>query len=70
MKNNPTTPRADRAIIRKLVLALFTNAFGDRADRLVLMQEPAGGQKRDLGGWCYQAAVDHLTKMVLPRKKK
>lgn len=33
---------------------LFTNGAGDKADRLVLTQDLAGG-KRDLGGWSREA---------------
>lgn len=42
--------------VDELVEKLFRNAFGEQADRLVLMT--ADG--KDLGGWCKKAIKDRI----------
>lgn len=52
------------------VETLFVNGVGERATRLVLVDDNRG--KRDLGGWCMEAIADHLCKqfgLKLPRRK-
>lgn len=48
---NPTRETAVR-----ITDDLFTNAFGQRADRLVLTTT----HDKSIGGWCYQAVLDRI----------
>ena len=45
----------------ELVESLFTNGFGTKADRLVLMRDV---DKRDLGGWCRGAVRDRISTAI------
>lgn len=48
------------ALATEIARRLFTNGNGERADRLVLMQQPKDGPSRDRGGWCELAVRDHI----------
>ena len=50
--------------VREIVEALFTNGSGEKADRLVLVQE---GVRGDLGGWCREAVEDQLKAALSPQ---
>ncbi len=45
------------ALIEQIVDGLLVNGSGQKADRLVLMQD---APKRDLGGWCRAALYDRI----------
>ena len=47
---------------------LFTNGSGDRAQRLLLMVDAP--VKRDLGGWCFAAAVDRIAAQLCQARHK
>ena len=60
--------RADNERLRAIVELLpkqiaddlFVNGSGDKADRLMLVDE----NNRDLGGWCHQAVVDRAAALA------
>lgn len=51
-----------RATAERIVEALFTSGYKERADRLVLTID--GPPKYDLGGWCRAAAVDVVERVL------
>jgi hypothetical protein len=48
------------ALVKEIVDYLFTNGYGEPADRLVMMT----GNK-DIGGWGRKAVVEYLTKALV-----
>lgn len=67
---------AARKLARTIARDLFTNGAGDRADRLICVQEPEGtqGPKTNLGGWCEKAVADRIVGIlngtIKPRRKR
>lgn len=55
---NSETDKGDsaRCLVEKIVEDLFTNGFGQKAERLVLTSVDG----RDLGGWCRGAMRDRI----------
>lgn len=56
--------KKQRAIADAVVRRLYTNGFGDRGYRLVLLS----GAK-DLGGWCEQAVRDIVLDELTRRRR-
>ena len=57
-REEPRGAAADRRkLAQKIAERLFTNAMGQRATRLRLFDDPS---PRDLGGWCFNAAVAQI----------
>jgi hypothetical protein len=54
-------------IARRIAKKLFTAGSGEKADRLVLMEERGHGpsETRDLGGWCEKALADFIANDLL-----
>lgn len=56
-------PESNKLTVRGLAVhitdKLFRDAFDRRVDRLVLKYDRPGGE-RDMGGWCFTAAVDQV----------
>ena len=54
----------NRLIAEKIAEELFTNGNGDKADRIQLCQKTEGTVERDLGGWCKEAAVGVIERVL------
>jgi hypothetical protein len=55
---------AAKSIAHKAAEKLFVNGYGDRATRLVLVDESNGEPGRDLGGLCEWAAKDVIARVI------
>lgn len=49
-----------RALARQIAERLFINGAGEKADRLMLVDE----DDKDLGGWCEGAVVDQAASAI------
>ncbi len=71
MAKKSARPVRDPVILKlaeDIAADLFTNGSGDKADRLVSMQEPSGGTPRNLGGWCEAAVRDRVYDLIQRHK--
>lgn len=57
-----------RELAALIAKRLFTNGSGDRAQRLVFTVDTP--VKRDLGGWCFEAAVDQIAAQLSQARRK
>lgn len=59
-----------RIVAKKIADALMTNGCGNKADRLVMIRRMPKKDDRmrwgdlDLGGWCKQAVIDQILKVL------
>ena len=51
------------ALAERVADALMTNGFGEKATRLVMVEDHPSG-RRDLGGWCRRAVVAGVSKVL------
>jgi hypothetical protein len=56
---NPVSGDALTALVEQIVDGLFTNGFGEKADRLVLTQD-GRGSLANLGGWSREAVSQRI----------
>jgi len=54
-----------RILAGKIAMELFTNAFGGEGTRLEIKEGDGYGKETSLGGWCFQAAVDQIEKVLI-----
>ncbi len=55
-----TREEQNRALAKKIAKQLFTNGLDRKADRFVLMTDNG----RNLGGWCEEAVVDLIQRLI------
>jgi len=61
----PKIDKKTHALATRIATRLFTNGCAEIAQRLVLTVDyPAGPGGRDLGGWCFNAAVDQIAEQL------
>ena len=53
-----------RVLARKIAERLLVNAFGDIGTRLDIRHETNLQKETSLGGWCLEAAVDQIAKVI------
>jgi hypothetical protein len=53
-----------RLLARKIAERLLINAFGDIGTRLDIRRETNLQKETSLGGWCLEAAVDQIAKVI------
>lgn len=73
MKTGRAEPQIDLeaaadALANSIVETLFVNGAGQRATRIVLLDESDPKRVRDLGGWCPEAVRDWVKRLVLEGK--
>jgi len=60
------TPTDARRIAERIAKALFTNGAGEKANRLELKDI----NERGLGGWGFEPAVRHITRILTETEMK
>ena len=58
-------PRSPRELATKIAMRLFTNGFGGEGTRLEIKEGDGYGKEISLGGWCFQAAVAQIEKVII-----
>jgi hypothetical protein len=53
-----------RELARKIAERLLVNGFGDIGTRLEIKRETNIQKETSLGGWCLEAAVDQIAKVI------
>jgi hypothetical protein len=53
-----------RVLARKIAERLLMNGFGDFGTRLEIKRETNLQKETSLGGWCLEAAVDQIAKVI------
>jgi hypothetical protein len=69
VKERAMSKRKSSATAREIADYLFTNGAGSEATRLVLVQDNQAGGYKDLGGWCKEAVVHYIERVLNSRSK-